>query len=268
MTSLADKPSLNILLAEDNLVNQQVALLMLQQMGYSATVANNGLEVLEALGQRFYDVILMDVQMPEMDGLTAAQQIRQKWEDDCRPMIIAMTASLQQSDYDLCLAAGIDGYISKPIQFEELEMALEQCYTKKQILAEQPLQSSALASDPLSQAVEPPIDYTILAELRRNLESYVPTALAQLIECYLVESPNQIQSLQQSILDRDAQALRHAAHTLKSSSRALGATTLFHLCSLLEEYGRVGTLELAAEKLDDFKQEFERFKAALEQELG
>ena len=118
---------LSILLAEDNLVNQMVTQKMLNKLGYRADVAANGIEVLQALERRHYDVVLMDVQMPEMDGLEATQAIRQKWLDRERLVIIAMTASALKGDRDMCLAAGMDGYVSKPVKIEMLRDALEAC---------------------------------------------------------------------------------------------------------------------------------------------
>ncbi|MFA6371929.1 MAG: ATP-binding protein [Methanothrix sp.] len=119
--------SLSILLAEDNMVNQIVTQRMLNKLGYRADVAANGIEVLQALERRHYDVVLMDVQMPEMDGLKATQAIRQRWPIGELPVIIAMTASALKGDREMCLAAGMDGYVSKPVKIEMLRAALEDC---------------------------------------------------------------------------------------------------------------------------------------------
>ncbi len=116
---------LRILLAEDNVVNQKVALRMLERLGYRADVVANGLEVLEALQRQHYDLVFMDVQMPEMDGLQATQVICQTWSK--RPWIIAMTANAMQGDRETCLAAGMNDYISKPIRIEGLAEALLRC---------------------------------------------------------------------------------------------------------------------------------------------
>ncbi len=114
--------TLRILLAEDNVVNQKVTQKMLNKLGYRATVAANGIEVLQALEKQHYDVILMDVQMPEIDGLEATLAIRQRWK--CGPKIIAMTASALKGDREMCLAAGMDDYLSKPVSMEELARKL------------------------------------------------------------------------------------------------------------------------------------------------
>lgn len=124
--------SLQILLAEDIVVNQKVALLILKQMGYRADVANNGEEVLEALHRQSYDVVLMDVQMPEMDGLTAARHIKKQWQEADQPYIIALTANAMQGDREMCIAAGMHDYVSKPIRVDELKTAFERYFAQVQ----------------------------------------------------------------------------------------------------------------------------------------
>ncbi len=115
---------LRILLAEDLLVNQKLALRLLEQMGYRADVASNGIEAVELVARQTYDVVLMDVQMPEMDGLEASRRICARLPRGQRPTIIAMTANAMQGDREMCLAAGMDDYVSKPIRKEELINAL------------------------------------------------------------------------------------------------------------------------------------------------
>jgi len=130
MDTSKENKALRILLAEDNKVNQKVALITLQKLGYQADVANNGLEVLEILRERTYDVVLMDVQMPEMDGLVATGKIVAEWSAERRPWIIAMTANAMQGDREICLQAGMNDYITKPIRREELANMLEIYSTK------------------------------------------------------------------------------------------------------------------------------------------
>jgi GAF domain-containing protein/CheY-like chemotaxis protein len=122
--SQAQRHPLRILLAEDNVVNQKLALRLLQQMGYRADLASNGIEAIESVQRQAYDVVLMDVQMPEMDGLEASRQIRARLRPQERPRIIAMTANAMQGDRDMCLAAGMDDYLTKPIRVERLVEAL------------------------------------------------------------------------------------------------------------------------------------------------
>jgi CheY-like chemotaxis protein len=121
---MAARHPLRILLAEDNVVNQKLALRFLQQMGYRADVASNGLEAVESVERQVYDVVLMDVQMPEMDGLEATKRICARWPAGERPRIVAMTANAMQGDREMCLVAGMDDYITKPIRVDRLAAAL------------------------------------------------------------------------------------------------------------------------------------------------
>ncbi|HLW13096.1 MAG TPA: response regulator, partial [Casimicrobiaceae bacterium] len=128
---LASRHPLRILLAEDNVVNQKLALRLLQQMGYRADLASNGLEAVESVERQPYDVVLMDVQMPEMDGLDAAREICAKWAAHERPRIIAMTANAMQGDREQCLAAGMNDYVTKPIRVDQLVAALSSIAARK-----------------------------------------------------------------------------------------------------------------------------------------
>ena len=123
---MASRHPLRILLAEDNVVNQKLALRLLQQMGYRADLASNGIEAVESVERQAYDVVLMDVQMPEMDGLEASRAITARWSAAERPRIVAMTANAMQGDREECLAAGMDDYVVKPIRVDQLVDALMQ----------------------------------------------------------------------------------------------------------------------------------------------
>jgi CheY-like chemotaxis protein len=124
--TLAKEHPLRILLAEDNVVNQKLALRLLQQMGYRADLASNGIEAIECIERQPYDVVLMDVQMPEMDGLEASRRITARWPTSERPRIVAMTANAMQGDREECLAAGMDDYVTKPIRVDALVASLLQ----------------------------------------------------------------------------------------------------------------------------------------------
>ena len=126
--TLAHRIPLRILVAEDNVVNQKLALRLLERFGYRPDIVANGLEALDALQQRHYDLVLMDVQMPEMDGFEATRRVRANISRDKQPRIIAMTANAMQGDREACLAAGMDDYISKPIGVKELHQSLEKCF--------------------------------------------------------------------------------------------------------------------------------------------
>jgi CheY-like chemotaxis protein len=129
---MAARHPLRILLAEDNVVNQKLALRILQQMGYRADLASNGMEAVESVQRQTYDVVLMDVQMPEMDGLEASRRITQRWPVTERPRIVAMTANAMQGDRELCLQAGMDDYLTKPIRVDELVQALVSVPARKE----------------------------------------------------------------------------------------------------------------------------------------
>ena len=129
---MAERHPLRILLAEDNVVNQKLALRILQQMGYRADVASNGVEAIECCARQPYDVVLMDVQMPEMDGLEASRRIVARWPSPAqRPRIVAMTANAMQGDREACIAAGMDDYVTKPIRVDVLVGALENVHPRK-----------------------------------------------------------------------------------------------------------------------------------------
>lgn len=265
---IAQQKPLRILLAEDTGVNQKVALLMLKKIGYRADVAANGIEVLQALQVGSYDVVLMDVQMPEMDGLEASQRICQEWTASSRPHIIAMTANAMQGDREICLAAGMDDYISKPVRIEELALALSKC---------QPRNHSQLIAPNFSHIPRPGqiltlntekiiIDPKILNSLR-DMMSGDEAAFKQLLNCYLAEAPKWIQNIRASLVPEDAQALWKAAHSLKSSSASVGATTLAQICKQLEAKARSSDLENIAEICSQLYREYELVRTALQIKL-
>jgi CheY-like chemotaxis protein len=127
-SGFAAQVPLRILLAEDNPVNQRVAVRLLERLGYQPDAVSDGLEVLQALARQTYDIILMDVQMPEMDGLEATRQIRAQWTREEQPWICALTAGAMKENRDECLAAGVDDFLSKPINVKELERSLARCH--------------------------------------------------------------------------------------------------------------------------------------------
>lgn len=252
---LAERPPLRILVAEDHLVNQKLALYNLQKMGYRADVVGSGLEVLEALRRQPYDVVLMDVQMPEMDGLTATRLIGQEWLPNERPQIIALTANAMQGDREACLDAGMDDYLSKPIRVEQLIQALEKCQPKVRV----EVKSRAVGQSEVSSAPLDPKTFQAFRETTGESSAF----LAELIDCYLEQSPKQLQAMKTGIAQGDASALRQAVHTLKSSSAALGATTLASLCSELEVMRTTETSPTESKVLQ-LEAEYERVKAALQ----
>jgi signal transduction histidine kinase/DNA-binding NarL/FixJ family response regulator len=263
---LAAQLPLRILLAEDNLVNQKVALQILEQMGYRPDVARNGLEVLAALHRQDYDVVLMDVQMPQMDGLAATRRICQEWPT-ARPRIIAMTANAMQGDREECLHSGMDDYLSKPIRVEELIEALSKCHPlNPQHQREQRQFCGRLEATPPGSLAPSPIDTKILQSFRSMVGDTAELILGEMIDCYLEEAPKLLQAIAAAVAQGDMIALRQAAHTLKSSSATLGATTLSRLCKELEATSRTGNTEAKLDQVPQIEAEYERVKAALQEE--
>jgi len=130
---IAEEIPLNVLVAEDNAVNQKVALRFLEKMGYQADAVGNGLEALNALKTHNYDLVFMDLQMPEMDGLEASRRIRRDLPPDRQPKIIALTANAMQGDREICLDAGMDDYISKPVKMHEIVAAIRRQFAKSKV---------------------------------------------------------------------------------------------------------------------------------------
>jgi signal transduction histidine kinase/DNA-binding response OmpR family regulator len=229
-----DQPApapLRILVAEDNPANQQVALRLLERLGHQADLAASGREVLERLARSAYDVILMDVQMPEMDGLEATRAICARWPAGERPRIVAMTAEAMETDRQACLAAGMDDYVVKPVRLERLARALAQC---RPVVGRGGAAERA-ADDATGSTV---LDHGVLRELQAELGG--ADALRQLIATFLEGSPRFLAALRDAAARNDASGMRQAAHALKSSSAMLGATALSNQCAELEEASRSG----------------------------
>ncbi|MDX1521284.1 MAG: response regulator, partial [Anaerolineae bacterium] len=250
---------LRILLAEDNVVNQKVALSLLARVGYRADVAANGLEVLAALKRLSYDVVLMDVQMPEMDGLEATRQIRAKWPTGQQPRIIAMTANALAGDREKYLALGMDDYVGKPIRIEQLIVALTKSVEGK-------AGSTAAATDPPpnESALTQAIDMAVLDEFEQMMGEDGAEMVMELIDIFLEETPELLESLQMGLKQDSPEQVRKAAHSLKSSAANLGAVNLSSLCRNLESSGRAGLLDVrAGQDVNAAVSEFEVVKQIL-----
>jgi signal transduction histidine kinase/DNA-binding response OmpR family regulator len=239
-SQLSQELPLRILLVEDVSLNQKVALQILQQFGYRADVANNGLEALSALHRQPYDIVLMDIQMPQMDGLEATRRICQESSMYHRPWIIAMTAHAMQGDKEECLKAGMNDYISKPIRASSLIQALEN-YRR------------------FSSAIDP----QTLEELR-EIAGDDTEILRELIDTYLEDAPQRLQTISEAIDKADAVLLRRTAHSLRSLSVTIGATPLAQICQQLEAMGQAGTTLSASTLVSQLKTEYQRVEAALQ----
>jgi CheY-like chemotaxis protein/HPt (histidine-containing phosphotransfer) domain-containing protein len=258
---------LRILLAEDNAVNQKLALRLLERMGYRADVAANGLEAIEALRRQLYDVVLMDVQMPEMDGLEATRAICREWRSEQRPRIIAMTANVMKEDREACLAAGMNDYLGKPIRVEELVAALNKCQPLAKAVAsalpDGPTLADVVEEEAPGEPAEDILDPKALEKLREMVGGDADF-LAELIDTFLEDAPQMLAEMSQAVEDGDAAVLRRAAHSLKSNSADLGGMALSILCRELEGMGKAGTLAGASEKVTQAEAEYKRVQGALE----
>ncbi|MDD5629175.1 MAG: response regulator, partial [Elusimicrobia bacterium] len=231
-----------ILLVEDNAVNQKVAILQLQKLGCEADVAGNGLEALEALGRSAYDLVLMDCQMPEMDGFQATAEIRRREGSGKRTPVIAMTANALEGDREKCLAAGMDDYVAKPVRMPELCAVLARW--------------------------DAPVDAAVLAGHRELGGADNPGFLGELVDIFLKDAPKHLEALQGSVAAGDSQRLAKAAHALKGASGNMGARLMHRICRRLEAIGESGTVSGAGDLLEPLQEAFAETKAVLEAERG
>jgi CheY-like chemotaxis protein/HPt (histidine-containing phosphotransfer) domain-containing protein len=258
-----------ILLAEDNLVNQRVAQEMLQRLGYRVDIAANGREAVAAFAQGDYAAVLMDCQMPEMDGYEATAAIRRREGDDPKARytpIIAMTANALEGDRERCLAAGMDDHLPKPVTTEKLVAVLQRWIPRDGPAAPGSEGEASRAGVPDDRAES--LDATVLAGLRGLQQPGAPDLLSQLIELFLGDAAPRLAGLAQAVAQGDARALERQAHTLKGSSANIGARRLARLCEDLELLGRSGELGRAPGLLTQLEAEFDRVRAALRAEMA
>jgi CheY-like chemotaxis protein/HPt (histidine-containing phosphotransfer) domain-containing protein len=243
VASTEGSKSMRILLTEDNLVNQRLALRLLEKHGHAVAVANNGHEAVAALAREHFDLVLMDVQMPEMDGLEATALIRVRERDNgVHVPIIAMTAHAMQGDRERCLAAGMDGYLSKPIQAAELLAAIAELV---------PATVPEAPAEVFDQSV-------LLAQVEGDQE-----LLAELVELFTEDSPRLLSEIEQAVVRGDGDGLARAAHTLKGAASNFGAHGVVTLARRLEEMGYAGELAEATATYAALGTEIERLNTAL-----
>jgi GAF domain-containing protein/CheY-like chemotaxis protein/HPt (histidine-containing phosphotransfer) domain-containing protein len=248
---LATRHPLRILVAEDNVVNQRLALRLLEKLGYRADVVANGLEAVEAVRRQPYDLVLMDVQMPEMDGVQATQQILERWADGDRPWIVAMTAEVMRGDREGFLAAGMNDYVAKPIRPQELIAAI----------ARTPSRTRAPAARDAGVA-RPPVDASVLHRLAESMggdDAFV----TELIEQFVTDSPALVAAARRGLEAGDADEVRRAAHTLKSNAATFGANELADRSSRLEAAAKAGGLDDGLAQIEAIDEELGRVHAAL-----
>ncbi|MBM3224426.1 MAG: response regulator, partial [Candidatus Tectomicrobia bacterium] len=257
---------IRVLLAEDNIVNQKVAVLMLEKLNCRVDAVANGQEALDALARLAYDLVFMDCQMPEMDGYAATAAIRtREMSTGSHIPIIAMTANAMAGDRERCLQAGMDDYISKPTQAALLQEMVEKWgahsrHTPVACLA-------AVDSPPGSSAKDLPatLDMPTFHALQEIGEDEGAMFIATLLTSFLDDAAERLLSMQTALQAQDASTFAAAAHTLTSSSSTVGALRLAALCTTLHGLGRAGTLNHAPPLLAQLAEELSRVQHALQQ---
>jgi PAS domain S-box-containing protein len=259
---------LRILLAEDNTINQKVALAMLHRLGYQADVAMNGMDVLEAVARQPYDVILMDVEMPGMDGIETTRHLREVVAAAQIPHIIAMTAHALQGDRQWLLDSGMDEYISKPVCVEELAARLHRLNHR----ADTHLDSTQEVAESSGEAFSPPqphasdlplLDHTVLARFATLVGTTGDDLVEELIRIYLADTPRLLKEIHQAVERGSIEEYTRALHTLKSSSAQLGAARLAELCKVAERQGQSEDEHEKTRHIEQIEAEYARVQAVL-----
>ena len=246
---------------DDNAINQKVAGRLLQQIGYQADIAANGREALEALERKPYDLIFMDVMMPEMDGLEATRVIRE-WQKrgvhpnyQSRIVIIAMTAQAMQGDREKCIAAGMDDYLAKPIRLADIRGVIERWASQTSTGKSAPMKN---ASPPVAAATTP-VDMDRLNDMTDgNAENF-----RELVELYFDQTAKQLAQIAAAVRANDADAVRCVAHSCAGASATLGMVRIVPLLRELERQGVEGALTNAAQVCENAEREFEQIKKFL-----
>jgi len=254
---------LRILVAEDNAINQEVALRLLERLGYGADVVGDGRQALARLDHAAYDVILMDVQMPEMDGLEASRAICARWPVNERPRIIAMTAEAMQEDREKCLAAGMDDYIVKPVTLDRLAAALTKCHPLAAGIALDAVAAPLVVQQ--SIAASTALDRDVLDQLRDDLGG--TAAVRELIKSFLDQTPSVLSALREAAERADLPSIRRAAHMIKGTSSTLGARELSEQCAEIERVGQSGCIADAVSRVIAVEASYRTTEAALKAEI-
>ncbi len=235
---------------------------MLEKLGYHADVAANGAEAVEALSRKEYSAVLMDVQMPEMDGYEATAEIRDREGASRRTAIIAMTANAMSGERERALRAGMDDYVSKPVKAENLGAVLERW-------ALPPGEANFLEDARDGAPPDTPLlDRSVLDGLRELSVPGEPDILAELVGLFLEDAPPRLEALRAALDEGDARRVKEAAHALKGSSSNMGASRMAEICARLEEAGTLGDLIEAPDLLKRLETEFAQARSALEGEVS
>jgi two-component system, sensor histidine kinase and response regulator len=250
-----------ILVAEDNPINQLVAVRLLESLGYVVETVETGQQVVEALRQRRYALVLMDCHMPELDGFAATAAIRQQEHEagqEHYTPIVALTADALAGDVQKGRSVGMDDYLTKPVTLERLAAVVE--HWSAESAAADPADARAPATPQDADAV---LDRSVLATLQA-LECGQGRLLPRLIRLYLQEAPARLAALREAVAQGDASRVEELAHGFKGSSAQLGATRMHCLCAALQEAGGRSDLRQAAAQVAELQRQFGRVRAALE----
>jgi CheY-like chemotaxis protein/HPt (histidine-containing phosphotransfer) domain-containing protein len=237
---------LRILLVEDNPVNLKLALLLLARIGYRADFANNGSEALHSVQRQRYDVVFMDMHMPEMDGLEATRRIRALDLHGARPWIVALTANAMQEDRRICLAAGMDDFVSKPIQGGDLRRALlnlSQSREAKNMPAE---------SEPIL-----PGDPVILPDYLTEMLAEDSDSAAELVHLFLEDTVSSLTAMDAALASGDSVGVSRILHSIKGSSAQMGALTMSKACAELERGAADGDLSPSRQRMPEIRKTFD-----------
>ncbi|MEQ1626870.1 MAG: response regulator, partial [Nitrospira sp.] len=247
---------MKILLAEDNIINQKVAVRMFERLGHRVDVVANGLEAIEALSRIAYDLVFMDCQMPEMDGFEATADIRRRETGARHTIVIAMTANAMQGDRERCLQAGMDDYVTKPITTESLAAVFER-WRRPAVPVRVPEASTHEGST---------IDRLVFDGLRVLSDEDDPGFLTRLIRHFLVDTPAKLAMLGTACRKGRAEEVQCIAHSLKGSASNLGALGMARICDQVVLIAR-DELETVPALLAELELEFQRVRGELEQDL-
>jgi CheY-like chemotaxis protein/HPt (histidine-containing phosphotransfer) domain-containing protein len=249
---------IKVLLAEDNNVNQMVAIKMLERLGYRADIVSNGKEAIDANETIKYDLIFMDILMPEMDGLEACRRIKSNPDLEAPPVIIAMTANAMAGDQDNYLKAGMDDYISKPVNLDELKNMLNKWYDK--IIKNK--------SDVMKQSIEKEIELDFIVENKISFLQDIKTEgdlefFKEMLDIYIKEIPKNLGFIRDAIFQNNPDHLRFYVHKLKGSSLTLGIESVIGSLRILEDMALEN--QISDESLKEFKKISEQYDIILEE---
>jgi CheY-like chemotaxis protein/HPt (histidine-containing phosphotransfer) domain-containing protein len=275
--TLSQRMPLRMLLCDDNAINQKVAARLLQQMGYKPDIVGNGLEALAAIERQPYDLIFMDIQMPEMDGMEATRAIRQRQQDRVRHpnykssiVIVAMTANAMTGDREKCIAGGMDDYLSKPVRPEDVRKVIERWASTATVpdpVGPRVAQTATATASPETPAAAPAAEDSEPAVDMERLLDFTngnPDDLRELINLYLKQTGEQITQLAKAVATGEPQEVRRLAHSCAGASATCGMSRIVPLLRELEKLGNEGRLSGAAELSARVGEEFNRIRSYLE----